>query len=71
MQIAHSPGLFPDRPCHDRLNASLAEGHRIRGFGLLPRALSAHDEEMTPALRIQRRMAERSFSEQIEALYSA
>lgn len=55
----------------DRLNASLAEGHRIRRFGLLPRALSAHDEEMTPALRIQRRMAERSFSAQIEALYGA
>jgi len=55
----------------DRLNASLAEGHRIRRFGLLPGALSVHDEEMTPALRIHRRLAERRFAEQIEALYSA
>jgi long-chain acyl-CoA synthetase len=55
----------------DRLNASLAEGRRIRSFGVLQRALSVHDEEMTPALRIHRRVAERSFSEQIEALYSA
>lgn len=55
----------------DRLNASLAEGRRIRSFGVLLRALSVHDEEMTPALRIHRRRAERSFSEQIEALYSA
>jgi hypothetical protein len=36
----------------------------------MPRALSAQDEEMTPALRIQRRVAERSFADQIEALYS-
>ena len=55
----------------DRLNASLAEGRRIRSFSVLQRALSVHDEEMTPALRIHRRRAERSFSEQIEALYSA
>jgi len=53
----------------DRLNAALAEGRRIRGFGVLPRTLSAQDEELTPTLRIQRQMAQRSFSEQIEALY--
>ncbi|MDM0082236.1 AMP-binding protein [Variovorax sp. J31P179] len=54
----------------DRLNAALAEGRRIRGFGVLARTLSAQDEELTPALRIQRQMAQRSFSGQIEALYA-
>jgi long-chain acyl-CoA synthetase len=53
----------------DRLNAALAEGRRIRGFGVLAHTLSAQDEELTPTLRIQRQMAQRSFSGQIEALY--
>lgn len=53
----------------DRLNAALAEGLRIRRFGVLARTLTAQDEELTPTLRIQRQLAQRSFGGQIEALY--
>ncbi|MEM9557058.1 MAG: long-chain fatty acid--CoA ligase [Acidobacteriota bacterium] len=55
----------------DRVNERLAKPNRLRSWGILARALSREDDELTPTLKIRRKAVHRHFADQIEALYRA
>jgi long-chain acyl-CoA synthetase len=52
------------------LNGRLNRWETIRKFTVLPRDLSIEDGELTPSMKIKRRIVEKSFGTQIEALYA-
>jgi long-chain acyl-CoA synthetase len=54
----------------DELNRDLAQYERIKRFGLLPRELSIEGGELTPTLKVKRKVIEEQWREEIEALYS-
>jgi long-chain acyl-CoA synthetase len=55
----------------DRLNAGLAPFEQVKTFGLLDRELSAEAGEVTPTLKVRRRIIAERFSDMIQNLYSA
>jgi long-chain acyl-CoA synthetase len=55
----------------DRLNADLAQFEKIKRFDLLNRELSQEQGEITPSLKVKRRVVAQKFSDRIERLYSA
>ena len=54
----------------ERLNADLAQFERVKRFDLLSRELSQDQGEITPSLKVKRRVVAQKFSDQIERLYS-
>ena len=54
----------------DELNADLAPFERIKRFELLDRDLSAEAGELTPTLKVRRRVVSQTFAAQIESLYA-
>ncbi len=52
------------------LNGQLNRWETIKRFTILPRDLSIEDGELTPSMKIKRRIVEKSFAEQIEELYA-
>lgn len=54
----------------DRINADLAPFEKIKKFALLDRDLSQDAGELTPTLKVRRRIVTQKFAEKIEALYS-
>jgi len=54
----------------DRLNADLAPFERIRKFALLDRELSQEAGEMTPTLKVRRRVVTQKFAAIIDSLYA-
>ena len=52
------------------LNAQLNRWETIKKFSILPRDLSIEDGELTPSMKIKRRIVEKSFAPQIEELYA-
>jgi long-chain acyl-CoA synthetase len=54
----------------DALNADLAPFEKIRKIALLPRELSADLGEITPTLKVKRRVVTETFAETIAELYS-
>jgi long-chain acyl-CoA synthetase len=54
----------------DRVNADLAPFERIKYFALLDRELSQDGGELTPTLKVRRRIVSEKFSRVIERLYS-
>jgi long-chain acyl-CoA synthetase len=69
-------GLQPDaaRPriqqLVDEVNAGLSRFEQIKRFAILPRDFSAAEGELTPTLKLKRRVCEEHFATEIEALYS-
>jgi long-chain acyl-CoA synthetase len=53
-----------------RLNATLNRWETIKKFAILPRDLSIEDGELTPSLKVKRRIVEKSFAGDIEGMYS-
>ncbi len=53
----------------DRVNAGFARVEQIKKFFLLERQLSAEDEELTPTMKLKRKLVEQKYADQIEALY--
>jgi long-chain acyl-CoA synthetase len=53
----------------DRVNAKFARVEQIKKFFLLDRQLSAEDEELTPTMKLKRKLVERKYADQIEAMY--
>jgi long-chain acyl-CoA synthetase len=51
------------------VNAGLAHFEQVRGFAILPRDFSAAENEITPTLKLKRRICEEHFAAEIEALY--
>ncbi len=53
----------------DELNEKLNRWETIKKFTILPRDLSIADGELTPSLKIKRRVVEASFAREIESMY--
>lgn len=54
----------------EAINAGLLPTRRIEGFAILPKILKGHDEELTPQLRLRRRVVESKYAEMIDSLYA-
>lgn len=53
----------------DRLNRDLARVERVKAFRLLPKELRQDDDELTPTMKVKRRVFEQRFSHLIEEMY--
>jgi long-chain acyl-CoA synthetase len=54
----------------DEVNAGLSRFEQIKRFAILPRDFSMAEGELTPTLKLKRRVCEEHFCAEIEALYS-
>ena len=54
----------------DEVNRDLARFEQIKRFAILPRDFSADEGEITPTLKLKRRVCQEHFAAEIEALYS-
>jgi long-chain acyl-CoA synthetase len=55
----------------DRVNKQFARVEQVKKFFLLDRQLSAEDEELTPTMKLKRKLVHAKYGEQIEAMYRA
>jgi long-chain acyl-CoA synthetase len=53
----------------DRVNKKFARVEQIKKFFLLDTQLTAEDEELTPTMKLKRKLVENKYSPQIEAMY--
>ena len=53
----------------DRVNKKFARVEQIKKFFLLETQLTADDEELTPTMKLKRKLVEKKYAPQIEALY--
>jgi len=74
--ITLAEGVFPDearfeleRVVED-VNRDLSRYEQIKRYAILPRDFSADEDEVTPTLKLKRRVCEEHFAAEIEALYS-
>ena len=54
----------------DRINAELSRFEQIKRFAILPRDFSADEGEVTPTLKLKRRVITEHFADEIEKLYA-
>jgi long-chain acyl-CoA synthetase len=54
----------------DEVNRDRTRHEQIKRFALLPRDFSADEGEITPTLKLKRRVVEQHFADEIESLYS-
>ena len=54
----------------DRVNKKFARVEQIKKFFLLDTQLSAEDEELTPTMKLKRKLVQTKYAPQIEAMYS-
>ena len=54
-----------------RVNAKFARVEQIKKFWLLETQLTAEDEELTPTMKLKRKLVEKKYAERIEAMYRA
>jgi len=52
-----------------RVNADLATHERIRRFTILPRELSLEEGELTPTMKVRRRIVNERYADRIEQMY--
>ena len=55
----------------DGVNAELSRFEQIKRFRVLPRDFTAEEDEVTPTLKLKRRVVEQHFAAEIEELYSS
>jgi long-chain acyl-CoA synthetase len=53
----------------DELNGKLASFESIKRFAILPRDLSVEEGELTPSLKVRRKIVERKYKDMLDALY--
>jgi long-chain acyl-CoA synthetase len=53
----------------DRVNRKFARVEQIKRFFLLDTQLSAEDEELTPTMKLKRKLVQQKYADQIEAMY--
>jgi long-chain acyl-CoA synthetase len=53
----------------ERVNKSFARVEQIKKFHLLQTQLSAEDEELTPTMKLKRKLVEKKYAQAIEAMY--
>jgi long-chain acyl-CoA synthetase len=54
----------------DEVNRDLSRFEQIKRFAILPREFNAEEGEVTPTLKLKRRVIERNFAAEIEKLYT-
>jgi long-chain acyl-CoA synthetase len=54
-----------------RVNAKLARVEQIKKFWLLETQLGAEDEELTPTMKLKRKLVEAKYADRIEAMYAS
>jgi long-chain acyl-CoA synthetase len=54
----------------DQVNGELSRFEQIKRFRILPRDFSAEEDEVTPTLKLKRRVVAEHFAREIEELYS-
>ena len=54
----------------DRVNAKFARVEQIKKFRLIEKQLSAEDEELTPTMKLKRKLVEEKYADRIDAMYS-
>jgi long-chain acyl-CoA synthetase len=54
----------------DRVNARFARVEQIKKFFLLETQLSAEDEELTPTMKLKRKLVQTKYRERIDAMYA-
>ena len=53
----------------DRVNQQFARVEQVKKFFLLDKQLTAEDEELTPTMKLKRKLVQQKYAEQIEAMY--
>ncbi len=53
----------------DRVNGQFARVEQIKRFFLLDTQLTAEDEELTPTMKLKRKLIEKKYADRIEAMY--
>ncbi len=53
----------------ERVNRKFARVEQIKKFYLLQTQLTAEDDELTPTMKLKRKLVEKKYAEQIEAMY--
>ena len=53
----------------ERVNKKFARVEQIKKFFLLETQLTAEDDELTPTMKLKRKLVEKKYAERIEALY--
>ena len=53
----------------ERVNKKFARVEQIKKFFLLETQLSAEDEELTPTMKLKRKLVEKKYADRIEAMY--
>jgi long-chain acyl-CoA synthetase len=54
----------------DKVNAKFARVEQIKKFHLLEAQLTAEDEELTPTMKLKRKLVQEKYAAQIDAMYS-
>ena len=54
----------------DAVNADRSRYEQVKRFAILPRDFTMADDELTPTLKLKRRVVEEHFANEIEALYA-
>ena len=54
----------------DQVNRNRSRFEQIKHFAILPRDFSADEGEITPTLKLKRRVCQEHFAAEIEALYA-
>jgi long-chain acyl-CoA synthetase len=52
------------------MNGDLAHHEQIRRYTILPRDFSPEQNEVTPTLKLKRRIVEEHFADQLKGLYT-
>jgi len=55
----------------ERVNKQFARVEQIKKFFLLDKQLTAEDEELTPTMKLKRKLVHAKYAEQIESMYRA
>ena len=53
-----------------RVNAKFARVEQVRKFRLIEQKLTAEDEELTPTMKLKRKLVEKKYADRIEAMYT-
>jgi long-chain acyl-CoA synthetase len=54
----------------DKVNAKFARVEQIKKFFLLESQLTAEDEELTPTMKLKRKLVQQKYAAQIDAMYA-
>jgi long-chain acyl-CoA synthetase len=55
----------------DKVNAKFARVEQVKKFHLIETQLTAEDEELTPTMKLKRKLVQQKYAPQIEAMYQA